>query len=87
MQKKLCVLQVLKMEKWGKMILSEVQGTAHCVARFDICPAELWFCFVWLFLPMAWFFPFEMREFTLCHYLLEICNLLGFYGSSQFRDV
>ena len=75
-QKKLCVLQVLKMEKWGKMILSEVQGAAHRSAGFDVCPSGLWFCLVWMFLPIAWFFPFEMGVFTLCQYLLDICNLL-----------
>jgi hypothetical protein len=53
------------------------EDAGHGAVAFGVFPAGFWSCFsfIWSgFLPP--FLPFEMRMFTLCHFILELCNFL-----------
>jgi hypothetical protein len=41
---------------------------------FNVCHVGFWSCFG--LIPTHPFFPFGTRIFTLCHYVLEVCNFL-----------
>ena len=50
--------------------------TRHGDAEFGFCPAGFWSCFGPVFSRFVPLLSFGMVMYILCHYMLEVCDLL-----------
>jgi hypothetical protein len=58
----------------------------HGAIGLNVFPARFWSILVWFILAILPFLPFGMGMFILCHYTIEVCNLLLFcYRCSLLR--
>lgn len=76
------MIQVAEQGGWSylsasevKKILSQAADAGHTDRDFFVCHAE----FLGIVFRNVLILPFEIGAFTLCHFILEICNLFLYF--------